>query len=103
MHRGGIFIPALVSAVIAVVTAILVEVAAVAVGMEFTPFVTVVLATVAVFAVEVALVVAGCFAELRGATFPAGGIFPAAFLSGFFRHDGDGALFAFLLFASSAT
>ena len=59
-------------------------------AVEFPAFVAVVLAT---------LVVAGRLAELRGATFPACRIFPTALLADFLRYDGDGALFAFLLFA----
>ena len=110
MYGGGILIsalvPAVIPAVVAVVVTILVEVATVAVGMEFATAIvpmailaTAILATVAVLAVEFARLVAGCVAELRGTAFPAGGIFPAAFLADLLGYDGAGALFALLLLA----
>ena len=46
-----------------------------------------------------AFVVAGRVPELRGTSLPAGGIFPASLLANLLGHDGDGTLFAFLLFA----
>ena len=95
MHGGGIFIPALVSAVIAVV----VEAAAVAVGMKFAATFLTVEFPAFVAVVLAALVVSGGLAELRSAPLSAGRIFPTALLADFLGYDGEGALFAFLLFA----
>ena len=80
-----------------IIAAVAMEFAAIIVP-AFIAFVTVRVEVSTPFAVEFSLV-AGSVAELCGTAFPACGIFPAALLAGLFRHDGDGTLFAFLLFA----
>ena len=58
----------------------------------------IVFAVVAAFFTRIAAVVSAV-TELGCAAFLAGGVFPATLVAGFLRHDGDGALFALLLFA----
>ena len=55
-------------------------------------------AVVAAFFTRIAAVVSAV-TELGCAAFLAGGVFPAALVAGFLRHDGDGALLTFLLLA----
>ena len=104
MHRGEIFVSALVPAVIAVVVAAVLEIAVIAVRVELATvfvaaFVTLVPTVAVEFATPIARIAEDGVAELCGSAFPACGVFPTSFFAGFFRHDGGGALFALLLFA----
>ena len=96
MNRGIVTIVLLV--ILAALAAIFIEVATLvavklAVAME-----TLSLTASIVIATTFAPVIAR-FAKLCGAAFFAGGVFPAALVAGFLRHDSNHALLALLLFA----